>query len=145
MGTNGSRECAQDDRLDAVAKLSAAILARWTRECFAPRAKLRRAPAPEMAVRSRTIPRIFGFDSPARVCFLSGPSAAGLKFLRSRPRVRDSNSKPKSGHGKSMIPAWFWFRSSLDGPAAKLKRTSDLRHQAPRDIEWTDFSGGAAN
>jgi hypothetical protein len=25
--------------------------------------------------------------------------------------------------GKSLIPVWFRFRSSLDGPAAPLKRT----------------------
>jgi hypothetical protein len=48
------------------------------------------------AVRHRTIARYFQFDSPARVCFLSISSAAGLKFLHGLHELASGTSNRKA-------------------------------------------------
>ena len=40
-----------------------------------------------------------------------------------------------------MIPVWFWFGSSLDGLAARMKRTSEPPHWCPEFLTWSAQNG----
>jgi hypothetical protein len=57
----------------------------------------------------------FGFDSPARVCFLSVPNAADLMFLHGLRECDRGNFKSESSTGIMMLPVPLLFPKFVSG------------------------------
>src|ERR1700682_5622149 len=62
---------------------------------------------------------------------IRGPASRIRRSLAIRDRPRGEGRIRKDA-GKPIILVWFWFRSSLEGQAAKVKRTSEPPHRRAR-------------